>query len=509
MKTLYYGGPIITMEKRIYAEAVLVEDGKILAVGNKNELLSCGEMLRYDLQGRTMLPAFLDAHSHLVSVGRTLSMVDLSGTCSIAEIQDRIRQYMKKDGKQTCIYGFGYDHNELFEHRHPVREELDAVADTMPMIITHASGHMGVVNSAALKMLGITEETADPEGGRIGREGKQPNGYLEEAAFMQVVGKLPQPSIESIAQKISEAEKNYMGFSLLQDGKTTENEWEILHYMAERRLLKKDVVCYIDINASPHLIEDYPEYREYQNHLRLGGYKLILDGSPQSKTAWLTEPYLGELEYSGYGSYDDEQVVSLIRLAFQGNTQILVHANGDRAIDQMIRACEKIGPEIRKIRPVLIHGQLLRKDQTNRLSQLGILPSFFVAHTYHWGDVHIDNLGLARAALISPCHSVLREQLPFTLHTDSPVIPPNIMETIWCACKRQTRSGIILGEEEQIPVLEALKSVTTYAAYQYFEENERGSIKAGKKAQFAVLDQNPMVTPIDSIKNIQVVDTIL
>lgn len=509
MKTLYYGGPIITMEKRIYAEAVLVEDGKILAVGNKDELFSYGETIRYDLQGCTMLPAFLDAHSHLVSVGRTLSMVDLSGTCSIAEIQDRIRRYMEKDGEQTCIYGFGYDHNELFEHRHPVKEELDVVTNTVPMIITHASGHMGVVNSTSLKLLGITEETADPEGGRIGREGKQPNGYLEEAAFMQVAGKLPQPNVASIAQKIAEAEKNYRGFSVLQDGKTTESEWEILRYMAEHRLLQKDVVCYADISTSRHLIVDYPEYREYQNHLRLGGYKLILDGSPQSKTAWLTEPYLGESEYSGYGSYNDEEVEALLQIAFQENTQILVHANGDRAIDQMIRACEKIGPEISRIRPVLIHGQLLRKDQTNKLSQLGILPSLFVAHTYHWGDVHIDNLGLARAALISPCQSVLREQLPFTLHTDSPVISPNIMETIWCACKRQTRSGIILGEEEQISVLEALKSVTTHAAYQYFEENERGSIQVGKKAQFAVLDQNPMVTPIDSIKNIRIVDTIL
>lgn len=505
MKTLYYGGPIITMEQRIYAEAVLTENGRITAVGEKGALEAMGPEKRFDLQGRTMMPAFLDAHSHLVAMARTLSMVDLTGAGSIGQIQERIRAFLEKNPGADFVFAFGYDQNELFEHRHPNRRELDVATGEIPMILSHASGHMGVANSAGLRLMGVTAETRDPEGGRIGREADgEPDGYLEENSFFQASRSFPEADRGSLALKVTEAERLYGGYALLQEGKATEQEWDVLHFMAENRMLKKDVVCYVDMKGCPELLERYPEYRSYRNHLRLGGYKFFLDGSPQGRTAWLSEPYSGEAEYRGYGSYGDDEVRAMVRKAYEERVQILVHANGDRAIEQFLEACEEVGPGIGAIRPVLIHGQLLRRDQIPRLKALGVIPSLFVAHTYHWGDVHIANLGVERAALISPCASAVREKLPLTLHTDSPVILPDAMETVWCACKRQTRSGIVLGEEEQLSVLAALKAMTLNTAYQYFEEEERGSIREGKRAEFVLLNQNPIITPVDSLRQVKI-----
>lgn len=162
----------------------------------------------------------------------------------------------------------------------------------------------------------------------------------------------------------------------------------------------------------------------------------------------------------------------------------------------------------KKIRPVLIHGQFLAEDQIEETKKLGIIPSFFVAHTYYWGDVHIKNFGIDRANKISPLASSLKNDLLFTLHQDSPVIESNMLETIWCATTRETKSGKILGQEERIGVLDTIKAVTINAAYQYFEENLKGSIKEGKIADLVILDKNPLNVEKDEIKDIKVVETI-
>ena len=161
-----------------------------------------------------------------------------------------------------------------------------------------------------------------------------------------------------------------------------------------------------------------------------------------------------------------------------------------------------------RIRPVMIHAQLLRPDQLPMTAACGILPSFFVDHVYYWGDIHMQNFGLQRAAMISPAGSALRQGIRFTLHQDAPVCEPDMLHTVWCAANRQTRSGICLGRQEQIPVLEALKAVTIYAAYQYFEEAEKGSLTEGKRADLAILDQNPLKVPKDAVKDIKVLATI-
>jgi len=189
---------------------------------------------------------------------------------------------------------------------------------------------------------------------------------------------------------------------------------------------------------------------------------------------------------------------------------VLAHANGDAAIDMMIdgvAAAQESG-EIADHRSVVIHGQLMRADQLDRVKDLGIVPSYYAAHPYFWGDWHRLSFGEERAAYISPLRATIDRGIPFTIHNDSPIVPPDIMRLIWIAVNRKTRSGYVLGPDQRVTVMEALNAVTLGAAYQYFEENEKGSITPGKRADLVILGVNPLTVEPDAIKDIPVLETI-
>ena len=237
--------------------------------------------------------------------------------------------------------------------------------------------------------------------------------------------------------------------------------------------------------------------------------KIFLDGSPQGRTAWMRKPYEGT-DFCGYPTMTDEAVLDAFLQAAEEKTQLLAHVNGDAAAAQYLRClsqAEKKAPVLAELRPVIIHGQLMGKDQLIQAARLHTVISFFVAHVYHWGDTHIRNFGMERASRISPAASALQLGIPVTFHQDSPVIPPDMLETIWCAAVRRTRAGITLGKDEAISPEEALKSVTIRVAFQYGEEREKGSITPGKYADLIILDQNPLTVSPQDIPSIQVLET--
>lgn len=520
MKKIYFNGTILTMEEELYAEAVCIQNGIIKAVGTLDEVMKekDEETEMVNLEGKTLLPGFIDAHSHITAIAQTLGSISLENTHSFRELKERMRIYLNqhdiKEGE--WISGFGYDQNELEEHAHPTKELLDECFPHNPVIISHKSGHMGVINSLGLKILGIDVDTCDPEGGVIGRnpDTHEPNGYLEEVAFTMASSKIPSPSLEEQLHRLKEAEKIYLqnGITTAQDGVTKEFGLTQLIKMSEQDQLTLDVVGYLDIHF-PQLCEIGKEYiKHYHNHFKIGGYKTFLDGSPQGRTAWMSIPYQNDSDYCGYPVLTDEELMREMKQAIEEEMQILIHCNGDAACEQMIRCYQQVTEELevnpRSYRPVMIHAQLVRKDQLKRMKELGIIPSFFVSHTYYWGDVHIQNFGLDLASSISPARSACELNLPFTFHQDTPVILLDMLETIWCAVNRTTKEGVVLGEEERITPLEALKAVTIHAAHQYFEEMKKGSIKVGKDADFVILDQNPLVIDPSAIRTIQVLETI-
>ncbi|MFD1065633.1 amidohydrolase [Oceanobacillus locisalsi] len=521
---LYYGGDIITMTgENDVAEAILVEDGLIKKQGRLAEVKqdASHDAENIDLQGRTLMPAFIDPHGHISMVGQFSLMADLSECDHFEDIIQTLTEYMQKKQLREgdVVVGCGYDHNFLAENKHPNKEVLNQVSTEHPIFILHASGHLGCANDAALQAAGIDAETEDPEGGTIGRvEGStEPDGYLEENAMMGLQRTLLQGQEKDYTQLIELAQDVYIknGMTTVQDGASSKEIIDLFKGLAKQQKLKIDVVAYPVFDAEPKKqMDENQEYaKKYNDRFKIGGYKMFLDGSPQGKTAWLTEPYEGEESYRGYPWHQDEQVKQYTDAAIRDGVQLLTHCNGDAASDQLLRNYqasleESDRPDKDQLRPVMIHCQTARYDQLDKMAALSMIPSIFVAHTYYWGDVHLKNLGEERGRRISPARSAYDRGLCVNFHQDAPIVKPDMLHTIWCAVNRQTRNGVHIGPEECVSVYEALKAVTINAAYQYFEEDTKGSLEEGKIADLVILDENPLKTDKTAIKNIQVLETV-
>lgn len=526
-RKLYCNGTMLTMGREMYAQAVLTEGERILAVGEPGELkaMGGGQARVMDLQGRTLLPGFVDAHSHFTACASRLMEADLTGADSFEEIGRRLREFTKlrQVPEGQWVRGAGYDQNLLREGRHPDRFLLDEALGDRPAVISHQSGHMGVFNTAALKRLGVRAEAQAPSGGMMGRyEDGSLTGYMEEAAFLKYQSMVPMASPQDFLEAYRQAQSLYFscGITTAQEGLMDQAMEGLYRLLLRSGILKLDVTAYGDVKEGEGLFEAFREYTgRYRDHFRLGGWKMFLDGSPQGRTAWLREPYAPAADggegpgYKGYPVLEDGQVYEYLRRAQEGGRQILTHCNGDGACAQYLKEYKRVLadlglPNAGDARPVMIHAQLLGLDQLLEVKRLGVMPSFFAAHVYHWGDVHVRNLGFERASRISPAASALKAGIAFTFHQDSPVIRPDMLETIWCAVNRRTRGGTVLGPQERIPALEALRAVTVNGAWQYFEEKEKGALKPGMKADFVILDKDPLRTRPEELREIQVEATV-
>ncbi len=522
--TIWSGGPIITMagDTAETAEALAVRDGRILAVGSLASVRKAAgkkaEMV--DLKGQTLLPGFIDAHGHVSSVGQAASLAALAPppvgkVDSIAALQAALRAYTPPKG-MPMIIGNGYDDSQLAERRHPNRHELDAVYPDTPAIIIHASGHFAVMNSAMLKLAGITAETPNPPGGVIRREadGKTPDGVLEETAFFVPAMRIIPSTIESGVAALVAGEKIYAanGITTAQDGRVMPEAWPALAEAAKRGVLPLDTVALISFER------DWPADvraqigKPYVGRMRIGGIKLTIDGSPQGRTAWLHDPVPvpppgKDASYHGYPAIDLKLFNAKLAEAATNNWQVFVHVNGDEAMQTLIDGVWKNG--LTGKRTIAIHSQVVRREQLEDMKKLDIQPSFFANHTWYWGDWHRDvALGPKRADFISPQATAWELGLRPTAHNDSPVVPPDIMRLIWSSVNRRTQSGDILGPLECIPVYRALQQVTINAAWQIHEDADKGSLAVGKRADLAVLDANPLTIAPDKLNTIKVVATI-
>lgn len=536
---IWYQGTVITInDESPSAEAVAVKNGRILAVGPEKEVLrhQSSETQMHSLHQQTLLPGFVDAHGHLSFVGFQALSANLlpapdGQVNSFAQLAEQLHEFaddsylLKEFG---VLYGFGYDDSQLEEKAHPTRALLDQVSTEFPILTIHQSAHFGALNSAALAKAGIDAQTPNPPGGVIVKDPitGEPTGVLEENAFYMALGKLfPQMTPKQAMDMLKKGEQSYIsyGYTTLQDGRSSAKNVKLSMAAAEAGLFAADVVSYPDIlvDGTKELL-DTPYFQDtrttpiYQHRFRIGGVKLTLDGSPQGKTAWLSTPYHvppsnADEDYAGYGVVDDDVVIDVFTEAFSKHWQILTHANGDRAIDQLIMAAEKAQNTVvgADVRPVLIHGQTLRKDQVKPLKQLGVVPSLYPMHTYYWGDWHRDSvLGPERAENISPTGWVLNEDMRFTSHHDAPVVLPNAIRVLDATVNRTTRSGRVLGKEHKVDVATALKAMTLWAAWQHFEEDTKGSVEVGKLADFVVLSDNPLAVDESELINLSVKTTI-
>ena len=515
MKTIYENGTILSRDGA--AQALVTCGARILGVGSASDMraLAGAGAASVDLAGRTLAPAFIDPHSHFMAVANSLLQLDLAGLSGVDELKARIAAYLadRQLAPGDYLIGTGFDPQDMGGW--PSLAALDDAAGGYALVMQHKSGHAAMASSAALQRLGITADTPDPDGGRIGRESGALTGYLEENAYLNAQKSFPAPDMDALMAAAARAQRLYAscGIATAQEGLMMDKMLPMYREMMRRGILKLDVVGYPTPGDYAAFAEAMPaSVGGYDGHVRIGGLKLILDGSPQARTAYMSAPYAGAADgYRGYPAMADADIVSVLLQADRLGTQVLMHCNGDAAAQQMIDACraaQSRGANLARIRPVMIHAQTLRPDQMPLLPPLYITPSFFVAHVYHWGDVHIENLGMARASRISALASAKALGLPFTLHQDAPVIRPDMLETIWCACTRQTRNGQTLGEAQRVDVRTAFDAVTKNAAAQYGEA-DKGALAPGMRADMTILSQNPLAAPVEALPDIRVERTIV
>ncbi len=525
-KKIFTNCRVITMDDdNAWAESFGVLKDRFAAVGTQDEVWAWGgeDAEQIDLGGKTVLPGFIESHNHLSYFSLRMDHADCSTppNTSIDQVLARLAQRAEQEPEGGWIFGYGFDNSLIDDSRHLNRDELDRIAPDHHIIVTHTSGHLGYANSKLLETMGIDHSTPDPEGGEIHRDASgRATGLLKETALFPIMGLFPKPELDEVKALVKQgaALANESGVTSVHDAAIGMEGAGPMVVQAYRELAAENN---LGLRAYLTLMSDF--FDQYQglglgsgfgsDAVKLGSVKFFQDGSIQGHTGWLSAPYHDKAE-EGHVSGTimsqktlDEKVETYHR---QG-LQIAIHGNGDAAIESIVEAVERAQAAYPREDPrhLLIHCQTVRPDQIPRMKACGLMPSYFVQHVYYWGDRHHDIfLGPDRAARISPLASSLKEGLIFTLHSDLPVTPMDPLHSIHTAVNRLTREGMVLGPEERIAVQDALKAYTIWAAMAGFEEDIKGSISPGNLADWVVLSDNPLEVAPETIKDIQVLETV-
>ncbi|WP_257351645.1 amidohydrolase [Pseudalkalibacillus decolorationis] len=528
---------IITLDdQNTYAKSLIVSDGKIVRIldesePNSGEFNITPETTVLDLNGATILPGFIDTHSHLYMFGQMLELVDCRSPQNkrIEDILEKITEKVKGTEPGKWVMGWGYDDTLLSEKRHLTRYDLDSVSPNHPVFIRHISGHFGAANSKALELAGIGEDILNPHGGFFGRDSE---GYLdgvihEIPALEYIFPFLPSPTEDEQIKNIENAANVYLSkgittctdagvgldkgiaelnahLAAVNSGKNPMNmKLMILHH-----LLKEDSAF------SGYTADELDrELKQRTNHkVSLDSAKLFQDGSIQGLTGALREPYFCDQSITGDLLHDQETFTEEILNLHERGFRIAIHGNGDRAIGSILAAFDIVlttNPRTDH-RHRIEHVQTASTEDLNTMQRLGVAASFFINHVYYWGDRHRKLfLGEERASRINPLADAIERDLLFTLHSDCPITPISPLFSVWAAVNRVTSEGNTLGDDQKIDVRSALKAMTSYGAKLNFDEEESGTIEVGKRADFVVLGADPLTGPPMDIKDIPVLATII
>jgi predicted amidohydrolase YtcJ len=504
---VFINGDVLTMDadNRV-VEALSIRGDRIDLLGTTGDVMAAADddTVVVDLRGRTLLPGFIDAHGHFPASAMNTIYADLNsppiGTLiTMDDVLAALTEQASGVPEGEWVVGFGYDDTLLEEKRHPTREELDQVSSVHPVVAMHVSGHMLVANSMALEIAGINADSPDPEGGVIGRlpGSQEPNGLLEETARLELMQYLQDMSIFDGYRLMKAAAREYasVGVTTAQSGGVSRTLAQGLSLFSKLGVIPQRLVLFpFETEFGEDLLNGEYQAGDYNGErLVMGAVKLVADGSIQGYTGYLSQPYYtpyhGDADYRGYPAIPREKLFEQVAALHQAGYQIAIHGNGDESIEDILDAFEAA--------------------QVSRMKALGVTPSFFSAHTWYWGDRHRDIfLGPERAAVISPARWAQDNDLRFSSHLDTPVTPMLPLQAVWSAVFRQTYGGDVLGPEQRISVMDALRAVTIDAAWQVFQEDNRGSLEPGKYADLVVLSGNPLNEP-QAMRELQVEQTVI
>jgi len=540
--TIYRARKVITMDPtHPEVEAVAVSGDRILGVGTVEELAGWGEHVVSDVFiDHVLTPGFIEAHSHVMAGGmwampyigyfdrRGPDNALWKGSTSVEEVIDRLIEVEREMTDPAApLIAWGMD-PIYFEGDRILAKDLDRVSETRQILVYHASGHLATVNTALLQRAEITADNPTP-GISLDEHGA-PDGELQEPAAMSLAGDVYHQM--RAALRTEDSYWNYarearntgatlitdLGTSQLSDPEqvatwtrvTDDPEYPTRVMVALSNMMGGEAdtkkLAQIGVDLLPSATAK----------LKFGIVKIVLDGSNQGFTGRISWPhYFRPPEgHPGNGLWliPPEQVADIVEAFHVAGLTVHAHCNGDEAAEVFLDAVETALERHPRWdhRHTVQHSQLTTKAQYKRMAAMGMCANIFANHTFYWGDQHRDiTVGPDRAAQMNACATALREGVSFSIHCDAPVTPMGHLHTMWCAVNRLTASGKVLGEHERISAQDALHSVTLGAAWQLKLDHEVGSIEAGKLADFAVLEEDPLTVAPEAIKDIKVWGTVL
>lgn len=482
------------------AQAIAIADGRFLAVGSNEEVnaLKTSSATKVDLTGRTVVPGFIDAHSHPCYAGlRHLRQIDCD-LRSISEIQSAVRQRAAQTAPGQWVIGFKYDDTKTREGRLLTRQDLDAASPDRPVRIEHRGGHTSYVNSLALKLAGVSESTSDPPGGRFDRDSgtHHLNGRVSENAndvFEKLIPSDYSRDDYRRAVKIISTMMARAGVTSVHDAQGTPEDLRAYQDAHESGDLSVRIYCLINFPHFDRMLAAGVRTGLGNEWVRVGALKLTCDGSISERTARLSEPYVGRPNDFGILVMEEEELYAHTRKAHEAGWQIGIHANGDVAIDLTLRVYERLQRELPRPNPRFRfeHCTVVNDSLVQRIRALGAIPNPFSTYVYYHGE-KMREYGAERLNRMFAVRSFLDAGIRVTQTSDYPPGPFEPMMALRSMVTRIDINGNSWGPRQRVSVEEALRVGTVHGAYASFEEKLKGSIEPGKLADLVVLGRDPL-----------------
>ena len=490
------------------------DDGKVIrTTGPLDDIGVRGQ--RIDGGGRTLLPSLIDAHGHVMGLGLSAIQLDLVGTSSLTELQQRLRVYAAANPNDAWIVGRGWNQELWPDKRFPAAADLDAVVPDRPVILERVDGHAVVVNSAALKGAGITGATSDPAGGKIERDpSRNPTGILIDSASELVSRKVPPPTAAQLNGALLKAQEALLGVGItgVADMGTSVEAWETYRRAGEARQLQIRIMSYAaDVGPMRALVPKGPTEWLYGDRLRMGGIKIYGDGALGSRGAWLKRPYADKPDTSGLRFLTDEELRAKVDEASKRGIQPAVHAIGDAANAQAIDAYEWLNqryPGDRRWR--IEHVQVVDPVDIPRIAKARIIASMQPVHQTSDRLMAEKRLGPDRLMGAYAWQSMLKAGAKLAFGSDFPVESPNPFPGLAAAVSRQDMHGQPPGgwiPSERLTFEQALNAFTRDAAYAGFAEGKIGALEPGKWADFILIDRDPTAVGAQPLARTEVLET--
>ena len=514
--TIIYNARIITVDPKLpHAQAIAIFGDRILAIGTNEEInrLATSFTSKIDLQGKTVTPGFIDAHSHFGSSGRR-HLIDID--CSLDSIE-KIKAAVSKKASSVpygnWIFGFKYDDTKTSEGRYLNRADLDEAAPNHPVMITHRGGHTSFVNSLAYQVAGITKNTPDPNGGHLEHDehGELNGRILETASDLfgnirpQVTDQMYVDGVALMSNKLAEA-----GITSVTDAGGSPKDLAAYQAAQKEGFLKTRVYCHIRGFALYKMIEAGIKTGLGDKWVKVGAMKTAIDGSISERTARLSEPYIDSDGYQGLLISTPDDLYEICRDAHEAGWQLGVHANGDIGIDLTLDVFERLQRERPHSDPRfrLEHCTVINDELVRRIKSIGAIPCPFSTYVY-WHSEKMKFYGAERLNQMFALRSFLDAGIPVTQTSDYPPGPYEPMMAVQSSVTRVGYDGQLWGPKQKITVDEAIKIGTLHGAYASFEEHEKGSLSIGKLADLVVLGANPSDVDPMKIMNIPIERTMV